>query len=263
MRNAPSLAELQRDFAASVLHGDASIEAAVAGNGLAAAQRMQIYRHIIENTFSEALQTSYPAVRLLVGDDFFDLAALRYLRDYPATSGNLQDYGAHFAAFLAAMPEASSLAYLPDIARLEWARQCSLLAADAEPLSADAVTQRLHTLQQSEAAIALRLHPSLQIIASDYPLFDIWRYCMEPDETPPPALDRGGQPLLIWRDAAQIAMQPVSAATTLLLRALLDGQSIQTALTTAADADFDLTELLPWLVANRLVIDITAHKTAQ
>jgi len=104
------------------------ISAWVLGNGLTPKARLRIYRNIVHNNHAAALRTAYPVVLKLVGEDFFENAAARYLRDYPTRSGNLQDYGSNYAEFLAKMPEASGLAYLPDVAQLEWARQESYLA---------------------------------------------------------------------------------------------------------------------------------------
>jgi len=255
MHTAPSLAELQHDFMANVLHGDRTIESCVESNGLSTAQRMQVYQHIVENTLTEALQTSYPASRLLVGDSFFDIAANRYMRRFPPTSGNLQDYGAQFAAFLEDMEEAASLTYLPDIARLEWARQLSLLAADAQSLEASETAFRLQYLGNHPMQVLL--HPSVQLVCSSHPIFDIWHYCMLPSNQHL-QLDAAGQAVLLWRDGAQIAMQVLDAPAAAFLRAVLDSMETHHAFAEvqAQYTNFDLSELLPFLVANQLVIDL-------
>jgi len=135
--NSPSLPELQNAFARAVLEGsDAPLDGWVRGNGLEPRARIQIYRNMVFNNLTAALRTAYPAVEKLVGKDFFDAAAARYVRDFPSLTGNLQDYGAAFPAFLARMPEAQALAYLADVARLEWARQEAYLAGDPAPLNA-------------------------------------------------------------------------------------------------------------------------------
>ncbi len=258
MRTAPSLAELQHEFAANVLHGGHAIETYVQGNGLSAAQRMQIYQHIIENTLAEALQTAYPAVRLLVGDDFFELAADRYMRACPPASGNLQDYGGQFSVFLQTMEEAASLAYLPDIARLEWARQQSLLAADADALEAQETAFRLQYL--GNHPMQMSLHPSVQLVRSSHPIFDIWHFCMHPGDQQL-QLDAAGQSVLLWRDGEQIAMQLMDAPAAAFLEAVSAGMEMHRAFADVraqGHADFDLSELLPLLTANRLIIDIHA-----
>jgi len=256
MRPAPTLAELQHGFVQDILHDDDAIEACIEGNGLSAAKRIQIYRHIVENTLLEALQTSYPAVTLLVGEGFFSIAADRYMRTYPSLTGNLQDYGEHFSIFLQEMEEAASIAYLADVARLEWARQLSFLAADVLVLNASEIAYRLQYL--SDHPMRMRLHPAVQLVTSNHPISDIWHYCMQPTNESL-HLDGDGQSVLLWRDGDQVAMQLMDAAATIFLATVLDGKEMQLAFADVRAAgynDFDLSELLPFLVANKLVIDI-------
>ena len=256
MPTQPSTAELQSAFCRSVLYGDTAIAPWIKPAGLSAERRMQVYRHIVENIFADALRTSFPAVEALVGDAFFGLAADRYLRAHPPCSGNLQEYGAAFADFLATMEEAAQHPYLPDIARLEWARQVGFLAPEGEGMPPENVA---HRLRQADAApLRLLLHPSLQLVTSDYPLFAIWRFATEQQGEPPDPAS-GGASLLIWRDGGQIAMQPIDPAEARFLRAVIGGEAMQTAweLTRAQGfPDFDLATLLPLLAANRLILDL-------
>jgi len=263
MQNAPSLAELQNNFVNHVLHRDRAIEACVKSNGLPATQRMQIYRHIVENILLEALQTSYPVVLLLVDEAFFAIAAERYLQCYPPQTGNLQDYGAQFPDLLSEMQEADSIAYLPDVARLEWARQLSFLAADAQPLAPLEIASRLQDV--GNQPMQMILHPSVQLLISPHSVFDVWHYCMQASEESL-HLDEHGQSVLLWRDDAhnhvqqgQIAMQRMDAPASVFLAAVLGGMDMQHAFTevrTQGHADFDLSELLPFLVANQLITHI-------
>jgi len=258
MRTAPSLAELQQDFVQNILHNDPAIEACVESHGLTAAKRMQIYRYIVENTLLEALQTSYPAVERLVGKDFFAIAADRYMRSYPSHSGNLQDYGAHFSAMLQTMEEAAGIAYLPDIASLEWARQLSFLAPDSHMLEASEIAYRLQYL--GDHPMRMLLHPAVQLVVSNHPIADIWHYSMQAPHQPL-HLDADGQSVLLWRDGAQLAMQVMDTAATVFLASILDGKEMHHAFADVLAEgynDFDLSELLPFLVANALVIDIQA-----
>jgi len=255
MRAAPSLPELQRAFCAAVLATDTSLTEWVSGNGLDPKARLQIYRNIVFNNLAAALRTAYPAVLKLVGEEFFEGAAARYIRDYHSTSGNLQDYGERFPEFLARMPEAASLAYLPDVARLEWARQESYLAADAE-LPDSAVLAGIPENQQLE----LSLHPSVQLVTSTHPIWDIWMFCQQ---TTPEHLDLSGegQTVLIWRDAQQLAMQPLESGQRELVATLLAGETLAAAhaYAVAANSGFDVAACLQWLLQNNLVTDYSLH----
>ncbi|MDE2236068.1 MAG: putative DNA-binding domain-containing protein [Gammaproteobacteria bacterium] len=254
MNNAPSLPELQRQFAAAVAGGTpAALLDTVSGKGLDPAARLQIYRNIVHNNHAAALRTAYPAVLKLVGEDFFESVAARYFRDRPTSTGNLQDYGADFPDYLTRLPEVSGLAYLPDIALLEWARQESILATDAEPVS---ITEIAKTTQPDHLRITL--HPSLRLVSSAHPVLDIWRFCQETD---PGNLELSGksQNVLVWRDGPQIAMQEIDAGVYAFIAALLSTEPLVAAHETALQAakDFDLSQCLHWLFTNGLVTDLT------
>lgn len=258
MNAAPSLPELQRRFADALLGSADAVPADwIAGNGLGADARVQIYRNLVRNNHAAALRTAYPAVLKLVGEDFFEAAAARYLRANGSNSGNLQDYGGAFPAFLAHMPEAAGLAYLPDVARLEWARQESYLAADAEPLNPAALAD---PPEAGFAELKPALHPSVRLVVSDHPIFDIWMFCQQ---TAPERLNLSGkgQTVLTWREERQLAMQPLVHGQSEFIGALLAGETLASAHADALTAEpgFDLITGLRWLVQTGLITGLSNH----
>ena len=73
--------------------------------------------------------------------------------------------------FSPALSLRAQLAYLPDVARLEWAWHRAFHAADRAPLA----LERLAAVPPERyGQVRFRLHPSAQFIASDYPLLRIW-----------------------------------------------------------------------------------------
>jgi len=117
-----TLHALQRGFAEAVFTRDLERFAPeIAPGRFPPAQLLQVYRNNVAVNLTEALKAVYPAMARLVGDEFFAHAAGHYLRHHPPASGNLHDFGAVFADFLAAFEPARGLDYLPDVARLEWA----------------------------------------------------------------------------------------------------------------------------------------------
>ena len=234
-----ALPDLQRAFARHVRgENDAQALASVRGAGLTPAERLGIYRNNLVGNLTEALGTGYPAVLRLVGEDFFNAAAARFIRTHPSTSGNLQHYGAEFADFLAALPEAAGVAYVADVARLEWACQEALLAADGAEL--DPVT-----LAGGDAASRLALHPSARLIASAYPVRTLWMYCQEDEPGEPPALD-SGERVLVVRPHDEVQMFALASGEFAFLDACRDGMTLGDALTRAeaAKPHFDLAACL-------------------
>lgn len=253
MSTAPSLHSLQADFAAWILgREDARLAAWVADNGLAPEARLQIYRNIVFNNLTAALRTDFPVVLKLVGEEFFLGAAARYIRTHPSRSGNLQDYGAAFPGFLAAMPEAAGVPYLADVARLEWARQEAYLAAEAMPAS---ITDFALIAEDERTALRFDLHPSARLVSSRYPVLDIWMFCQQ--ESPEHLrLSDEAQAVMVWREGVQVAMQVVSAECGRFVASLLAGQLLAAAYQSAVEASpngFDLTACLHWLFRTGLI----------
>ena len=165
------LHELQRDFARSVLQGGVAVGNRIRPNGLTAAQRLAVYRN---NTFmglTEALRDGYPVVHRLVGDGFFNRLASAYVARHPPQSGCLLEYGGHFPAFVAEYRPAHGLPYLADVARLEWLWQVAFHEAGADGLDLTALAD---VPTECHEELRLRLHPTVRLMVSDYPVLRIW-----------------------------------------------------------------------------------------
>lgn len=248
----PSLLECERRFLAA-LYGDkaADTEALVAGNGLEPGARLNIYRHASEQTHADALRTTYPAVDALVGAVFFEQTALGFRSARRSQSGNLQTFGAGFAAYLETQPALNGLPYLPDVARLEWLRQETALAADAEYLSAEAL-QRALTHVGWGARVAL--HPSVRLLASRHAALTIWRYATHPTGARL-ALPPEGERIVLWRDGGDVVMAAPDGASFACIEALAGGATLQAARdrSRSIDAGFDATACLESLAGNGLI----------
>ncbi|TAN09272.1 MAG: DUF2063 domain-containing protein [Burkholderiaceae bacterium] len=256
-----SLLECQRQFLAA-LYDERVADAAqaIAGNGLAPEARLRIYRHSSEQTHVAALRTTYPAVLALVGAAFFEQTALGYRRANRSPSGNLQAFGAGFAAYLETLAALQAWPYLPDVARLEWLRQEAALAGDAERLSVDALDRALAAAGET-ARIPLR--PGVRLLASRHAVLTIWRYAIQPTEARL-ALPPQGERVVLWRAGGEVAMAELDRASFACVAALATGETLAAACARARalDVGFDSTACLDSLAKNGLLSAvIAAHST--
>jgi putative DNA-binding protein len=159
-----SLREMQSEFAASLR--DPSVACAVLP-----ADNLSIYRNNSAVSFRVALEGSYPVVRRRVGDDYFRQLTAQYRERFPSRSGDLHWIGRDFPAFLAEHLQGSEYAWLADLARLEWARSQASIAKVEPALPADVLGR--FTADQLEHLV-FGLQPSLQLVASDFPIFSVW-----------------------------------------------------------------------------------------
>ena len=223
----PALRDLQSAFGRALLQDGRtqSVPRELALDGLT----VGIYRNTCFSTLTSALGLSFPAVRRLVGAEFFDHAAREFmLTDAPA-SAYLNDYGREFPAFLAQFAAAGGLSYLADVAQLEWAVNRALHAADTAPLD-------LAALAAVDAAQTAHLsfvpHPSVSVLHLAAPADAIWRAVLDQDQAAMAALEPAAGPvwLLIERNAQGIQVRRMAPAAWALTQRLCAGEPLQAAL---------------------------------
>lgn len=169
----PALHELQAAFRRAIVADDiGGLVAFVHDHGLDPALRLQVYRNNTFISLTEALAATYPVVCRLVARRFFDFAATAYIRENLPDRPCLFEYGASFPDFLAAFRPAADLAYLPDVARLEWAFNVVRNAPPAAPLAAGAL---FAAAQAHGAALLAEFDPAVRYLASEWAVDAIWR----------------------------------------------------------------------------------------
>jgi hypothetical protein len=174
-----TLRDIQRDFARSLLvPGDGAALLHIADDVADTAERFNIYRNNVTITLVGALRLTYPVVDKLVGSDFFEGAARAFIGQYPPRTACLDYYGDEFPDFLAAFPPAATLAYLVDVARLEWVVNMALHAPDAPALRPDALTG---LAAGKHDRVRFVPHPSVRLLAVRHPADAIWRAILDGD----------------------------------------------------------------------------------
>jgi hypothetical protein len=252
----PNLLELQLQLRRAVLGGDtAALAAAVCGDGLDPAARLQIYRNHAFATIGAVLEGTFPVVCRLVDKRFFAYAAHEYLREHPPHSRCLIEYGADFADFLAAFEPCKDLPYLADVARFEWALNTAATAREAFPLKMEALAG---IPPEGTALLKVALQPSLSYFASGWPIDAIW-LANQQKEVPTVDFASGGTTIEIRRADDGFSWQRLDTGAFAFRRALAEGFALGTAAATAAaDPAFDLAAALDRLFAEGLVVGLGA-----
>jgi hypothetical protein len=211
----PALLELQRALRAQ-LFGDALSpgDARSLGDALPpdddGALRLAIYRNTCLTTLVHALRLSFPAVQRLVGAEFFEGGAREFIRSHAPRSAYLNEYGADFPGFVSGFAPAAALAYLGDVAQLEWAVNRALHADDLPSLD----LARLARLDESALSrVSFTAHPGVSLLRLGFPADAIWRAVLDQDDAAMTAIDLASGPvhLLIERDAAGVQVRRLGA----------------------------------------------------
>lgn len=174
------------------------------------AGRFNVYRNNLRITLRNALRTTFPAIEKLVGDEYFSALALAFMERHPPQSPVMANYGDVFADFLAGFGPLGDYPYLPDVARIEFARVHAYHAADADPFI---LRDEVSTIGALDAPATL--HPSVTVISSAQPALSIWRTQTEPGEAEPESWE--GETALVWRQDEQVAEMLTNNSDSLLL----------------------------------------------
>ncbi len=211
-------------------------------DGINADGRLAIVRNHMHESLTTALADVFPVVARLVGEAFFRQAARLFIVAHPLRAGSLLGFGDAFPRFLAGYAPAAALAYLADVAALEWAWHGAYHAAEYPPLDfalLDEVPPERH------AQLRLRLQPSARWLASRWPVLDLW-LANQPD-APADALDHvrldaGGAELIVVQRNLEIEFRRLARGESRWLRRLATEATLAQALADALDVDpeFDL-----------------------
>lgn len=242
------LRELQSRFTQAALTQDATRLSAMlpATTAISPQARMGVYHGNVVMGLCDVLGETYSAVRKLVGEEFFAQLARDYVAAHPPQLGDVNRYGDMFAAFTMQYAPAQSLAYLPDVARFEWAWLNAFLAPDDVALPGETLaTMNPEVLLNTQ----LCLRRSSQLLALDYPADAIWRFCEM--QAAAPDIVRSPRWVLVQRPASEVDILTLNHAEFLALRALIGQVPLQEALAEAmeANANFDVTAFLSRHVA--------------
>ncbi|MCA0922428.1 DNA-binding domain-containing protein [Pseudooceanicola nanhaiensis] len=247
----PAASEVEEAFRAALLDSDMPVPAGLSdGAGQPAGRRYAVYRNNVAVALGEALESGFPAVAGLLGPQNFRMVAGIYLRRHPPTSPVMPLYGAGFAAFLETAEALARWPYLGDVARLEYALRQAYHAADAEPLSPEALTS-LATGDLPRTR--LRLAPALQVVRSPYPVIDIRNRALGLGQS----IGTRGQCALVTRPEFDPVADPLPQADAALLDRLMAGDTLGAAL---EETGTDPTPLLSLLIARRA---LTGLETTQ
>jgi hypothetical protein len=207
-RAAPDLARLQREFQDYVLHGDPAALQHLVGTGLAdAATRMSVYAEGYALRLLEAMETDYPGLKAIAGDEDFKALGRAYIAAHPSKLRNLRWFGARLPAFLEASPDWSGRPELADMARFEWAMATSFDALDAACLNREALTR---VGRDDWPRLSFIVHPAVQRVELRTQVTRAWSAQARGEPLPPLHHEPGPVEWLLTRRRLQVRFRPMT-----------------------------------------------------
>ena len=207
--------------------------------------RLRVYADGYPVRVHDSLTEAYPAVAHLVGEPAFAALAQHYAASVPLTSYNLSDAGVQMPAFLRRDPLTRALPFLPDLAALEWHLTRAFHAAERPPLDPRTLSWTI----EDWADAVLHFQPSVAVIASAWPLLDLWTA----RETGRQAIDIElcGRPddVVVRRAGLSVECESIAADEALALRLLLDGRTLAETTERLEADEHDPSTVLGWFTS--------------
>ncbi len=242
----------QTEFTDALLNPDLAIpEGLVDHMGRPAGKRFDVYRNNVVVSLIDAMETAFPVIHKLVGDVFFKAMAGVYVRLHPPTSPLLMFYGKELPVFLETFEHTQTLAYLPDVARLELARRDSYHAKDSAAIAPEALA---NIAPDALMGASFTLSPAMCVLSSPYPILSLWNMNMIADAPKP---QPGAEIVLLTRPKLDVEMQMIDEPTHVFLSTLTTkslGDAYEAAL--GIQDDFDLPEALGIILGQKIVTEI-------
>jgi hypothetical protein len=191
--------------------------------GVPGTERLAVYAGGYYARTREALEEVYESVRHVVGEAAFARLCRAYAARYPSMEYNLNLAGRHFAELLAQEPISRELPFLPDLARLEWAVCQAFHAFEQPPLVPMALAA---WPLDAWDRVQVVFQPSVHVIASDWPVLDIWQARSTPRGQINIPLVNRPQRVLVYRDGWHVRGVLLEEPAAELLQGLLSGRSL-------------------------------------
>ena len=159
------LRAVQGNFLDSLLGLDDELSPAIDSHK----HRLWIYQNNVFAATREYLQEVYPAVLGLVGNKFFKQMAQVFVQNKPPSEGNVYLFGEGFDSVIVEFDALQEMPYLVDLMNYEWALHKAYFASLANCIDPNKA-------EQSELlSMPIRFNPSVAIIHSEYPIYEIHR----------------------------------------------------------------------------------------
>lgn len=217
------LARVQGEFQEYLLRGTRAIEERVVGSARVPVEtRLGIYAGAYGSRLIDALESSYPALAALLGEEDFRILGASYVRAHDSAYFSIRNYGDALEEFLGAHADYADVPLLAELARWEWMLCAVFDAADAELLTAAALG-RVAPADWPE--LRFTLHPSVHRVALSWNAPQVWKALTEGGERPELCLAARPVEWLAWRRDLKTYFRSLEPGEASALDAVRNGET--------------------------------------
>jgi hypothetical protein len=238
-----SLLEFQQNFVAKVLDLDQdTIDSLLKCDQMDPQKRFRIYRNNVFVSLKEVVKGHFPVIHKIAEDDFFNFISQEFITEHPPEQAQLSVYGSRFGDFLASFEPTQKYGYMKDLADLEYA---ILVSQNAENVAEFDPNKLTNYDPSCIDGLVFSLRPSVHLIASDYPVYSIWREYQKctPGHQP---FEQESEYVMVHRPLMDVELVALTKAEYIFLNSLQSKQTLAEAAETVFKKcdEFDLTDAL-------------------
>lgn len=214
---------------------------------------LDIYKNNTHGARLKSLEIIYPICRKILGDEIFYLISQQYVNEDTEGSSDLNYYGGSFNQHFKILLEVGRLpeeyCYLTDLAALEYKIHAAYYAKADSVFPFNLFDQKINNKQQ----IHFKISSALGLIASEYPVYEIWRSNKEQQYAEEIKTIESKQYLLVYRNEYKSSIAVISNNEYSIIKAIINNFSLQEIIN---NTDCDVNNVLPVLIANKWIVGI-------
>ena len=222
--------------------------------------RISVYQNNYFGAMQDYLAQVFPAVKGVLGDDFFKQTMRSLVQRFPPHLGDINRYGYQLIDFLPEVEGLESLPYLTDLLRYEWALH------DVYYASIDGALDPSNLSQEALLEMSVMFNESVHLIKSEFPIYEIHRQSL-PDYAGEVSisLEESQDDLMVFKQDVSVQTVVLSQALTITLEQIEKDQNLLQAITKLSGSmNIDPNELsgcLSFILENRLLMPLDVETT--
>ncbi|MFI4922423.1 MAG: DUF2063 domain-containing protein [Burkholderiales bacterium] len=217
------LLNLQKEFQNYVFKRGERMEREVVSTRRAGAKtRLGVYSRAYRLRLLEALDTDYPALRALAGDDEFEKLGYGYIESHPSPYYNMRWYGDELAEFLKITPPYNTHPVLSEMAAFEWIMALAFDAPDDPVVTVEDMTK---IPAVAWPALVFTPHASLQRLNLEWNVPVFWKAVDKKEQPEPPLKNEFPVGWVLWRRELNIYFRSMSVEEAWALDAMRSGNT--------------------------------------
>lgn len=181
---------------------------------------LKVYRGNLVFGLIGAMKETYVFTRVLLGENNFNFFCRDFLYQNPSHNTDLIQYGAGFSEFLADREEIQHLAFIADVARLEWALERAFYSKPEDSFFGE--------MPENWREMPPRFKSSVHRIQTQYKIQEAWLNFTEKGEEGIRAEMFKKEPeyLVVWSDEGSPRVTPVSQSLAVSIEGMIQGKTV-------------------------------------